>query len=154
MHPPCKDPFGIRLANLALKLEYSQNIVARAPTYNASACSVAANTISVVFGNVAEGLESSAGALAEWELAGADGKYVPASAEISGLDTVQVWSPAVPAPVSARYAFSTNPAENNLVNSAGLPASPIREVTPGVNPSVCGDDAECCSGKCRGGRCR
>ena len=44
-----------------------------------------------------------------------------------------------PSPISARYAFNTNPAANNLFNSAGLPASPIREVTPESDGSYCGD---------------
>ena len=61
-------------------------------------------------------------------------------------DTVKVSSPSVPYPVSARYAFSPNPAANNLINSAGLPASPIREVTPGIGGPVCGD-AHCDPGE-------
>ena len=66
-----------------------------------------------------------------------------------------VSSPSVPSPVSARYAFSTNPAANNLINSVGLPASPIREVTPGSGGPICGDgncdpdETECnCAADC------
>ncbi|MEJ2084114.1 MAG: sialate O-acetylesterase [Acidobacteriota bacterium] len=139
VHPPCKDPFGIRLATLARKLEYGQDVVARSPLYNAGACYVDGNTIGVVFDHVADGLQSSGGELAEWEVAGANGNYVAATASIVGTDTVEVWSASIPIPVSARYAFSTNPADNNLVNSAGLPASPIREVAPDPTPSLCGD---------------
>jgi sialate O-acetylesterase len=139
VHPPCKEPFGFRLAMLARKFEYGQALVARSPTYNAAASYVAGHTIGVVFDNVAGGLESSGGPLAEWEIAGSDGNYVAASAAIVGADTVEVWSSSVPSPVSARYAFSTNPAANNLVNSEGLPASPIREVAPGVSGPACGD---------------
>ena len=36
-----------------------------------------------------------------------------------------VWSEEVPKPVSVRYAWADNPAAN-LVNGAGLPASPFR----------------------------
>lgn len=191
VHPPCKDPFGIRLAMLARKLEYGHELVARSPLYDVSSCYVIDNTIGVVFDNVADGLQSSDDrSLAEWEIAGSSGSYFPADAVIVGTDTVEVWSEFVSNPVSARYAFSTNPAANNLVNSVGLPASPIREVAPGaVEPPVpvCGDgicetgedqcncsedcgtdpgcaclikhascstDSECCSGKCRGGKCR
>jgi len=67
---------------------------------------------------------------------------------VVGSDTVELSSPSVPDPVSARYAFSTNPAANNLVNSEGLPASPIREVAPGVSEPVCGD-ATCDPGEDR-----
>jgi sialate O-acetylesterase len=139
VHPPCKDSFGVRLAMLARKFEYGQSLVARSPLYNATASYVAGDAIGVVFDNVAGGLESSGGSLAEWEIADASGSYVDAAAVIVGTDTVEVSSPSIPDPVSARYAFSTNPAGNNLVNSAGLPASPIREVAPGAVEPVCGD---------------
>jgi sialate O-acetylesterase len=142
VHPPCKEPFGVRLADLARQFEYGHPVAARSPLYNADACYLDGNKIGVVFDNVAEGLQSSGGELAEWEIAGANGNFVAAFAKIvetpDGVsDTVEVWSDFVSGPVSARYAFSTNPAENNLINSVGLPASPIREVTP--NPGFCGD---------------
>jgi sialate O-acetylesterase len=139
VHPPRKDPFGVRLAMLALKFEYGQDLVARSPFYNASSSYVTGGTIGVVFDNVAGGLQSSGGPLAEWEIADSSGSYVAADAMIIGSDTVEVSSPFVPSPVSARYAFSPNPAANNLVNSAGLPASPIREVAPGAVGPECGD---------------
>jgi sialate O-acetylesterase len=142
VHPPCKDPFGVRLAMLARKLEYGHLLFARSPAYNAAASYVAGDTIGVVFDNVGQGLQSSAGPLAEWEIAGANGNFVAASAVIVGTDTVEVWSPSVPTPFSARYAFSPNPAGNNLINAEGLPASPIREVTPFVDDPVC-DDGYC-----------
>jgi sialate O-acetylesterase len=141
VHPPCKDlNFGVRLAKLARKFEYGHNIYARSPFYNAAASYVYEDTIGVVFNNVAGGLQSSGGPLAEWEIAGTDGSYVDANAVIVGTDTVEVSSPSVSDPVSARYAFSTNPEANNLTNSAGFPASPIREVAPGGSAPVCGDD--------------
>jgi hypothetical protein len=140
VHPPCKELFGVRLALLALKLEYDHSIDARSPFYNAAASYVAGDTIGVVFDDVAGGLQSNGGPLAEWEITGSDGSYISADAVIVGTDTVEVSSPSVPNPVSARYAFRTNPEANNLINSAGLPASPIREVTPGSGGPVCGDD--------------
>jgi sialate O-acetylesterase len=145
VHPPCKDLyFGFRLTKLARKFEYDHSIDARSPFYNATASYVAGDTIGVVFDNVAGGLQSSGGpddSLAEWEIAGSNGSYVTADAVIVNTDTVEVSSPDVPSPVSARYAFSKNPEANNLINSAGLPASPIREVTPGNGGPVCGDDS-------------
>jgi sialate O-acetylesterase len=140
VHPPCKDSnFGVRLACLARKFEYDHNIYARAPSYNAAASYVEGTSINVVFDDVAGGLLSSGGPLAEWEVAGSNGNYLPAEAIIVDTDTVKVSSTSVSRPVSARYAFSTNPAANNLVNSAGLPASPIREVRPESDGSYCGD---------------
>jgi hypothetical protein len=61
---------------------------------------------------------------------------------------VIVSSPIAADAVSARYAYSTDPAANNLVNSAGLPASPIREVTPDPGVGFCGD-LECGPGEDR-----
>jgi len=43
------------------------------------------------------------GSPAHFEIVGADGRFVPASAEIAG-QKVRVWSDAVPVPVSVRYA--------------------------------------------------
>jgi len=131
VHPPCKDPFGIRLAMLARQFEYGQTLLARSPFHDDAASYLDGDTIGVVFDNVAGGLQSSGGPLAEWEIAGSNGTYFPASALIVNTDTVEVSSSSVPNPVSARYAFSANPVANNLINSEGLPASPIREVTPG-----------------------
>jgi sialate O-acetylesterase len=146
VHPPCKDTFGIRLAMLARKFEYGEVLVARSPIYNAASSYVDGGTIRVVFDNVAGGLQPSGVPLAEWEIADSSGSYVAADAVIVGTNTVEVSSPFVPSPVSARYAFSTNPAANNLVNSADLPASPIRELAPGDDGPLCGDGT-CDSGE-------
>jgi sialate O-acetylesterase len=57
-------------------------------------------------------------------IAGADGKFAWANAEIDG-ESVVLTSPAVPAPKFVRYAWSNNPLVN-LINSEGLPAVPFR----------------------------
>lgn len=62
-------------------------------------------------------------ALQGFALAGADGQWVWALANIQGT-TVVVSSPAVTAPVAVRYGWGANPA-GNLYNGAGLPASPF-----------------------------
>jgi hypothetical protein len=100
---------------------------------------VAGDTIGVVFDNVAGGLKSSSGPLAEWEIADTSGIYVAADAVIVGTDTVEVSSPSISNPVSARYAYRPDCVDNNLINSVGLGASPIREVTPGSGGPICGD---------------
>ena len=56
-----------------------------------------------------------------FEICGADGKYVPARAEIDGK-TLVVWSEKAPEPVAVRYAWKDT-AGATLYNSAGLPAS-------------------------------
>ena len=64
------------------------------------------------------------GRLIGFQIAGPDGKYVDATAEIEGT-TVRIFSPEVSNPQSVRYAWDYNPAAN-LTNAAGLPASVFR----------------------------
>lgn len=58
----------------------------------------------------------------EFEVAGADGVFVKAQAELKG-DKVLVWSPGVAVPVAARYAWGAYPEMPNLTDSTGLPAA-------------------------------
>jgi hypothetical protein len=51
-------------------------------------------------------------------------RFHPAIAKLDG-HTVVASCTAVPVPVAVRYAWGNDP-PNNLVNSAGLPASPFR----------------------------
>jgi hypothetical protein len=72
----------------------------------------------------AEGLKARAGQIEGFELAGADKTFHPAIAKIEG-EKVIVTSPEVKTPVAVRYAWKDDP-QANLVNGAGLPASPFR----------------------------
>jgi sialate O-acetylesterase len=65
------------------------------------------------------------GALRGFVVAGADGVFYEAQARIVGTE-VEVSSPKVARPVAARYAWGDYPADANLVNGEGLPASPFR----------------------------
>ncbi len=76
------------------------------------------------FARVASGLQARGEPLVGFELAGSDGKFVKAEASIDGSSVI-LSSPAVEAPVQARYAWADDP-EGNLINGAGLPASPFR----------------------------
>jgi len=71
------------------------------------------------------------GAIAGFEVAGRDGNYVEAQAKIEGA-TLVVSSPQVAEPVAVRYAWADDPV-CNLVNQAGLPASPFRSDQPHYN---------------------
>ena len=64
------------------------------------------------------------GPVTGFQIAGSDGKYVPATAKIDGA-TVLVSSPDVPNPQSVRYAWDYDPAAN-LINALGLPVSLFR----------------------------
>jgi sialate O-acetylesterase len=73
----------------------------------------------------ANGLKSrDGGPIKGFAVAGEDKKFVWADAVLEG-DHVVVASPMVKAPVAVRYGWADNP-DCNLVNSAGLPASPFR----------------------------
>jgi sialate O-acetylesterase len=78
----------------------------------------------LVYFDHAAGLAAKGGPLEGFELAGADGKYLAATATIEGA-TVRVSSPSVAQPLYVRYAWACAP-EANLVNGDGLPASPFR----------------------------
>lgn len=122
VHPADKETVGTRLALLARKLVYDEPVVAEGPTLERVERD--GNALRLTFTNTAGGL-TVRGDLAEgFELAGAGGVYCPACAEVS-LDTVRVWSEAVPAPETVRYAWK-NYAYGNLYNLAGLPAVPVR----------------------------
>jgi sialate O-acetylesterase len=57
------------------------------------------------------------------EIAGEDGRFVPATARIEGK-TLVVSSPKVAEPKNVRYGWTNSPVIN-LFNSEGLPASPF-----------------------------
>jgi sialate O-acetylesterase len=81
------------------------------------------------FDYVGGGLAASDDKPLTWfTIAGADGKFYPAAAEIVG-DKLAVSSPAVPAPTVVHFAWDEG-ARPNFVNKAGLPASPFRTDNP------------------------
>lgn len=63
-------------------------------------------------------------------IAGNDGKFVAATAEVRADQRIEVWSESVPEPVSVRYAWADDP-EVNLFNAGGLPLTPFRtDISP------------------------
>ena len=66
-------------------------------------------------------------ALTWWSVAGEDKKFVPAIATIEG-DSIVVAAAQVKQPVAVRFGWHQL-AEPNLINEAGLPASPFRTDT-------------------------
>jgi sialate O-acetylesterase len=116
IHPTNKQDVGLRLAMLAQNKGTS-------PLYRQSTRE--GDSIRIWFDNAGKTLKvRGGGTLSGFQVAGADGKYVAASARIDGA-TVLVASPEVPNPMSVRYAWDYNP-EANLVNDLGLPASVFR----------------------------
>ena len=122
IHPGNKIDVGNRLARWALAKEYKQDIVYSGPLYKAM--KVEGARIRLSFAHVGGGLQSrDNNPLTEFEIAGADDKFVPATAAIDG-PTLVVESPQVTAPTQVRFGWR-NVANPNLVNKAGLPASPF-----------------------------
>jgi sialate O-acetylesterase len=122
VHPKNKEPVADRLSRMALANVYGKKIEFMGPQY-AGVKLDGANLI--VSFNHAEGMTGKDGPLRWFQIAGADGKYVDATAIVQG-STVIVHSGQVIAPATVRYAWDNYPQGANLVNAAGLPAAPFR----------------------------
>jgi sialate O-acetylesterase len=122
IHPRRKKEVGERLALAARKLAYGENIVHSGPTLKQLV--IDGNKAIVHFDHVGGGLVAKDGPLTGFTLAGADGKFFNAQAEIVG-ETVVVQAPEVPAPAHVRFGWANFPVVN-LWNQAGVPASPFR----------------------------
>lgn len=124
IHPVNKKDVGFRLALAAMKTAYrDKTIVAYGPMYQFG--TIDGNRIILSFTDTGSGLTVKNGDRPEaFAIAGADKTFVRADAEIIG-DSVAVWSENVSHPVYVRYAWADNPADANLYNLEGLPASPF-----------------------------
>jgi len=122
-HPRNKRDVGLRLARLALKHTYGRDLPCDPPLH--AGMRLEGESVRIRFRDTAGGLRTRDGAPPTWfAVAGADRKFVPAEARIEG-DEVVVRSGRVPQPVAVRFAWHQT-AVHNLVNGAGLPASPFR----------------------------
>lgn len=127
IHPKNKQEVGRRLALAARAIAYGEKIPYSGPVYKSM--EVVDGKAVITFDHADQGLVAKGGPpLTGFAIAGEDGKFVWAKAEIKG-DTVVVWSDAVAKPVAVRYAWGNNP-ECNLYNGADLPAVPFRTNEP------------------------
>jgi sialate O-acetylesterase len=122
IHPKNKQEVGRRLALWALAGTYGKDLVPSGPLYESMA--VESGKIRIKFKHAEGGLVAKGGALGHFTIAGADGNFVSACAEIDG-PTVVVSSEEVQQPAAVRFGWRDD-AEPNLFNAAGLPASPFR----------------------------
>jgi len=126
-HPRDKKTVGERLAMIALKKTYNQEVQCLGPQYASFLADGSIVTVTYVEGT-ADGLTTlNNNPLAQlFFVAGTDHKFRQGIATICG-NTIQVVAPAgTPLPIIAlRYAF-TNAPVTNLQNSAALPAEPFR----------------------------
>ena len=125
IHPTNKQDVGHRLAIIALKKDYGQDIVFSSPMYENVA--FGANNATISFKNVGGGLmvKDKFGYLKGFEIAGEDKVFHYAKAEITG-DKVVVIHPKNQKPVAVRYAWADSPIDANLFNVEGLPANSFR----------------------------
>jgi len=124
IHPRNKLDVGNRLALWALAKTYGKkDLIYSGPLYKSM--KIEGKKIRISFAHTGSGLKSRDGKpLNEFQIAGADGKFVPAKATIDGK-TVIVESDKVEAPTQVRFGWHKT-ATPNLVNKEGLPASPFR----------------------------
>lgn len=126
IHPKAKEPVGVRLALAARALVYGEKIVYSGPVYDSVTFEGPRGILS--FQHTGTGLVAQGGALRGFEIAGADGKFVPASASIEGTQVV-VQSDKVADPKAIRFGWANVP-DTNLFNAEGLPATPFRTDEP------------------------
>lgn len=121
-HPPNKADYAKRLATVVLHDVYQKAIAL--PTGPLFKSATVEDGKMVLTFDHATGLKAREGKLEGFAIAGGDGKYVWGNAKIDG-EKIIVWHGKVPAPKSVCYAWAANP-KGNLVNAAGIPASPFR----------------------------
>jgi sialate O-acetylesterase len=129
IHPLNKKDVGNRLALWALAKVYEKKgLVYSGPLYKSM--KIEGDSILLFFAHTGGGLKSRDGKpLTEFQIAGADDKFVPAEAVIHfDGDKVIVWAKGMTVPTQVRFGWSkfANP---NLVNKEGLPASPFETNT-------------------------
>lgn len=130
IHPKNKQEVGRRLSLAALsdcyrdaEAEPAKQVVGSGPIY--SSMSVEKEKIQVLFDHAQGlGLRNKDEGLECFLICGEDRKFYPAQAVIVG-EAVQVSSEKVSKPVAVRFVWDDS-AKPNLVNGAGLPASPFR----------------------------
>ncbi|HXT59072.1 MAG TPA: prolyl oligopeptidase family serine peptidase [Pirellulales bacterium] len=134
IHPRNKQDVGKRLARWALARDYGVQVPYHSPQYK---------SMEKKDGKIVITLDHAAGGLRLFDvheprgfaIAGADRKFVWASAKIIGPSQIEVSSDQVKEPVAVRYAWADNPI-SNVYGADGLPLTPFRtDDWPGVTAS-------------------
>lgn len=122
IHPTRKEPVGVRLALAARAIAYDEKIEYSGPVYDSM--KIKSGHAILTFSHVGSGLVAEGGELKGFSIAGKDGKFFEATAEIDG-DKVIVYNSSVTEPAAVRYGWANVP-DINLFNQEGLPATPFR----------------------------
>ena len=128
IHPPNKQDVGKRLALWALTKDYGKKLKSQysGPIFSKIDHAEGKESLTVHFQKDSTGglTTNDKKPVSHFEIAGKDGKWHPAKATIVYGDHLIVKSDAVKNPVHVRFGWHQM-AEPNLVNGAGLPASPF-----------------------------
>lgn len=140
IHSPYKIKTGERLAYWALAKTYQRKgFQYSGPIYKSF--QVKGNVVEVDFEHGEDGLTPENQQVKGFEIAGADGVFREAKAEIiNGSSVVKVWHDSIADPMEVRYCFR-NYLIGELCNNAGIPASPFRIVIK-KKPALMWFDAE------------
>ena len=123
IHPSDKEIVGKRFAYLALGDTYKlKGFAYQSPSYDSLI--INGNIATIKFTNAPNGLTSFGKPLTQFEIAGNDRVFRPATATIRN-GTIVLASPLVPAPVAARYAFRDF-LVGELFSTEGYPVSSFR----------------------------
>ncbi len=120
VHPTDKVDVGLRLSHAARALSYGEPVEYSGPLFRQA---MPEGTAIRVWFDHGKGLTAKGGTVTGFEVAGADGKFVAATAKIEG-NTVIATSASVPEPLFVRYGWANSP-DCDLFNGEGLPASPF-----------------------------
>ena len=127
IHPRNKHDVGDRLARAARHQVYGEEeLLYSGPTVRKAEREGAG--VKIHFDHAGTGLTARRdryGYLRGFALRDADGNWHWAQASLKDVDTLLIESEAVKKVTAVRYAWADNPADANLYNSEGLPASPF-----------------------------
>lgn len=125
IHPPYKWEVGERLANLALNQTYNKN----SQVYSGPRIKEVKrddNSLVLTFDFCYKGLKTIDDKRLSWfEIAGKDGVFKPALADIIDSNKIVVYHPELQQPCMVRIGWNER-AIPNLVNSANLPVAPFQ----------------------------
>lgn len=122
IHPTRKAPVGERLSLLARARAYHEKVEFSGPALEQ--IKIQGDEIRLRFGHATGMKTRDGGPLTGFTIAGVDRKFHPATARVDGTRVI-VTSPDVHQPLAVRFGWNDHPTVN-LVNEAGLPASPFR----------------------------
>ena len=127
IHPLDKQTLGFRMVQEAKRLAYGFKGVSSGPVFKSM--KIEGEKIRIEFSNTGSGLIAPGGKPGSFVIAGNDGFFVRANAELDG-NSVLVWSDEIRKPVHVRYAWAGFPLDANLYNKEGFPACPFRTDLP------------------------